>query len=92
MQLLIFNGQQLVDKKLVFDYNIKKESTVDLQLPVHLHAPLSYWIAGSINITIKFLTGHSILIHIKGTDTIDHVKSCIQILRGIPSGEYCNEV
>ena len=88
MQRLIFDGQQLDDKKLVFDYNIQKQSTIDLQLPSHLHAPLSNWIAGSINITIKPLKGETFLIRAKGTDTIDNVKSRIQNAEAIASGEH----
>lgn len=92
MQRLIFDGQQLEDKKLVFDYNIQRQSTIDLQLPLHLRAPLSNWIAGSINITIKTLTGKTFLIRAKGTDTIDNVKSRIQNTEAIASGEPSNRV
>ena len=88
MQRLIFDGQQLDDEKMVFNYNIRRGSTIDLQLPLHLHAPLSYWIAGSINITIVTLLGMRFVIRVKGTDTIAHVKSCIQIVKAIPSGEH----
>ena len=31
MLQLIFKGQRLEDKKLIFDYNIQRESTVDLK-------------------------------------------------------------
>ena len=92
MQRLIFDGQQLEDKKLVFDYNIQRQSTVDLQLPFHSHAPLSNWIAGFINITIKPLKGETFLIRVKGTDTIDNVKSRIQNAEAIASGEHSNQV
>ena len=92
LQRLIFDGQQLEDKRLVFDYNIQRQSTVDLQLPPYLHAPLSNWIAGSINITIKPLKGETFLIRAKGTDTIDNVKSRIQNAEAIASGKPSNRV
>ena len=84
MQQLIFGGQQLEDKKLVFDYNILRGSTVDLQLPFHMNAPLSYWTDGSINITIETVSGGIFLIHVKGTDTIDDVKSRIRNVENRP--------
>ena len=92
MQQLIFDGQQLEDKKLVFDYNIQRESKVDLQLPSHLQVPLPNWIAGSINITIVTLTGKKFVIRVKGTDTIDNVKSHIQNAEAIMAGEHSNQV
>ena len=92
MQLLIFDGQQLEDKRLILDYNIQRQSTIDLQLPSHLHAPLSNWIAGSINITIQPLKGETFLIRAKGADSIDDVKSRIQNAEAIASGEHSNRV
>ena len=91
-QRLIFDGQQLEDEKLVFDYNIQRQSTVHLQLPLHLHAPLSSWTAGSINITIKPLKGETFPIRAKGNDTIDDVKSRIQNAKAIASGEHPKRV
>ena len=88
MQQLIFNGQQLEDKKRFFDYNIQTEATLDLQIPLHLHAPLPDWIAGSINIFIKNLTGKIITIRVKGIDTIYNVKSRIQDKEEFPPGEH----
>ena len=92
MQRLIFDGGQLEDKKLIFDYNIQRQSTVDLQLPSHLQVPLSNWTAGSINITIKSLKRETFLIRAKDTDTIDDVKSRIQNAEAIASGGYSNQV
>jgi ubiquitin-like protein Nedd8 len=92
MQLLIFDGQSLEDKKLIFDYNIQRGSTVDLQLPLNLHAPLSYWISGSVNITVKTPTKKTIPIRAKGYDTINNVKSRIQTRECIPSSEHSNQV
>ena len=88
MQQLFFNGRQLKDKKLVFDYNIHSESTLDLQPPLHLHAPLPNWIAGSINITILMLTGRFLMIGVKGIDTAHNLKSRIYDLEGFPPGEH----
>ena len=92
MQRLIFDGQQLEDKRLIFDYNIQRQSTIDLQLPFHLQAPLSNWIAGSLNINIKPLKGETFLVRAKGTDTIDDVKLRIQNAEAIASGEHSNQV
>ena len=92
MQRLIFDGQQLEDKRLIFDYNIQRQSTIDLQLPIHFNAPLSNWIAGCINITIKPLKGETFLIRAKGIDTIDDIKSRIQNAEAIASGEHSNRV
>ena len=88
MLQLIFDGQQLEDEKLVFDYNVQRESTVDLQLPFNLHAPFPNWITESINITILSLTGMRFVIRVKGTDTIDDIKLCIQKAIDLPSGEH----
>ena len=88
MQQLIFGGQQLEDKKLVFDYHIVEGSTVDLQLPLHMNAPLSYWTAGFMHLFIKTLTGKVRVIRVKGTDTIGNVKSRIQNAEAIPPGEH----
>ena len=84
MQQLIFGGQQLDDKKLVFDYNILEGSTVDLQLPFHTHTPLSYWTAGSMNINVETMTKKTFQIRVKGTDTIQNVKSRIQNVENLP--------
>ena len=86
MQQLIFGEQELEYKKLVFDYNILKGSMVDLQLPPDMHAPLSYWIARTINITILILTGKTVLIRVKGTDTIGDVKLRIQNVEYLAPG------
>ena len=91
MQMLIFGGQQLEDKKLVFDYNILEGSTVDLQLPRRMDAPLSYWTAGSIQICIKTPTGKNITILAKGHDTIENVKSRIYNKEDISVGEHSNQ-
>ena len=92
MQRLIFGGQELQDKNLVVDYNILKESTVDLQLPaLHMHTPLSFWTAGppgSITIFIKHLTGTYSPIRVYGTDTIGAVKFRIEDLKGTPHSEH----
>ena len=92
MQQLIFDGQQLEDEKLVFDYNIQRYSKLDLQLPSHLHTPLPDWIARSIQIFIETLTGKTMTIGVKGTDTINDVKLRIQNMDGTPPGEHSNQI
>ena len=75
---------------LVFDYNIQRGSTVDLQLPFHLDALLPDWITGSIDMTIINEEGEilGIPFRVKGTDTIENVRSRIQKMEGIPSGRH----
>jgi hypothetical protein len=93
VQRLIFDGQQLEDKKLVFDYNIQRQSKVDLQLPSHLNAPLSNWIAESMDIFIRLCySGRVFLIRAKRSDTIGNVKSRIQNAVAIASGELSDQV
>ena len=87
MQQLIFDGRELDDKKLVLDYNIQRDSTLDLMTPFNLYTPLPNWIAGSVNITVKTTTGKTLLFRVKGTDTIENLKSHIQNREGISPGE-----
>ena len=87
MQQLIFGGQQLEDKKLVFDYNILEGSTVDLQLPLHMHVPLSDW-TGSGQVYIKSLTGKTFALDAKVTDTIGNIKSRMYNRLDILPGEH----
>ena len=60
-------------------------------MPLNLHAPLPDWILRFqvLNITIAPLTQTPLRIHVKGTDTIDIVKSRIQKKEGSSPGEHC---
>ena len=88
VQRLIFDGHELEDKKLLFDYNIQRGSTIDLQLPNDLHTPLSKWIAGSINITIKPFIGKSFVVRAKVDESIYTLKSRIMNVHPIEACEH----
>ena len=75
-QILLYGGKQLKDGFTLSDYDIKQEAT--LQLIQRLSNTIS------MLIFIKKLTGKTVTLKVKSSDTVENVKYKIQDEEGIP--------
>ena len=83
-QRLIFDGMCLENNRTLSDYNIQEEATIYL--------PGQFGAAFSIN--IRFPTGETVRILIEGINTIEDLKSRVQVEALVPRGkgaEFWNE-
>jgi len=75
-QRLSFNGERLDDDNILSYYNIHKEST--------LYLYLNFGGRSYMKIFVKYFTGKTIKLEVESLDTIEYVKSFIELKEGIP--------